>query len=126
MFLELVPLLDTWRSTPGSQGGSLADEVVLVVMSEMGRTPQLNGGAGKDHWGTTSVLLVGPNLTGNRVIGGYGEYFYGEPIDLGSGELSATGRLAAGGELGATLLTLAGADYREYLPDHLPVEGILT
>ena len=28
----------------------LLDETLVVVMSEMGRTPQINGNAGRDHW----------------------------------------------------------------------------
>src|SRR5262249_40553549 len=28
----------------------LLDETLVVVMSEMGRTPRVNGNAGRDHW----------------------------------------------------------------------------
>src|SRR5439155_20132781 len=28
----------------------LLDETLVVVMSEMGRTPRINGNAGRDHW----------------------------------------------------------------------------
>ncbi|HNH48568.1 MAG TPA: DUF1501 domain-containing protein, partial [Myxococcota bacterium] len=40
-------------------GGSLADEVVVVLFSEMGRTPQQNSAGGRDHWTFTSALLFG-------------------------------------------------------------------
>lgn len=125
MFLGLLALLDTWSRTPGTHGGALSDEIVLVLLSEMGRTPALNGGEGKDHWGTTSAMLVGPGFTGNRVIGGYDDYFYGKAMDFATGELDPAGRRPAGGELGATLLAIAGADPEDYVPGHPAVTGIL-
>src|SRR5262249_59061842 len=38
----------------------LLDETLVVVMGEMGRTPKINGNAGRDHWTYCySVLLAG-------------------------------------------------------------------
>ena len=42
------------------------DETTFVVMSEMGRTPALNGNEGKDHWPYTSALVMGPGLQGSE------------------------------------------------------------
>lgn len=126
LFERLGVFVETLALTPGQYGGSVLDETVVVVVSEMGRTPQLNGGRGRDHWGTTSAMLLGPGITTDRVVGAYGPYFYGEAVDYASGELSASGRLVAGGDFGATLLTLAGMDSSELLPDHPPVEGVLA
>lgn len=47
----------------------IADELVVVVGSDFGRTPGYNAGNGKDHWSITSVLLMGKGIPGNRVIG---------------------------------------------------------
>ncbi len=48
----------------------LLDETLVLVMSEMGRTPRVNGNAGRDHWTYCySVLLAGAGLRGGSVCG---------------------------------------------------------
>jgi hypothetical protein len=48
----------------------LLDETLVVVMSEMGRTPRVNGAAGRDHWTFCySVLLAGAGIRGGTVYG---------------------------------------------------------
>jgi hypothetical protein len=47
----------------------IRDRLVVVVQSEMGRTPTYNAGNGKDHWSIGSVLFLGKGIKGNRVIG---------------------------------------------------------
>jgi Protein of unknown function (DUF1501) len=47
----------------------IADRVVMMMTSEMGRTPHYNSGNGKDHWSITSAILMGKGIPGNRVIG---------------------------------------------------------
>lgn len=44
-------------------------KLVVVVQSEMGRTPNYNAGNGKDHWSIGSLMMLGPGIRGNRVIG---------------------------------------------------------
>jgi len=42
----------------------------VIAMGEFGRTPKLNGGGGRDHWGNVfSVALAGGGLRGGRVYG---------------------------------------------------------
>ena len=54
----------------------LRDKLVIIMQSEMGRTPHYNQGDGKDHWSIGSAMFLGPGITGNRVIGGTdGEQF---------------------------------------------------
>ncbi len=48
----------------------IRDKLVLILQSEMGRTPNYNKGDGKDHWSIGSVMFLGPGIKGNRVIGG--------------------------------------------------------
>jgi hypothetical protein len=124
LFDGLTYLMEQLEATPGTVGATLADETVVVVMSDMGRTPQLNLGNGKDHWGATSAMLVGPGFTGNRVIGGFTDYYYGAPIDIGSGELSDAGRVLTGGVYGATLLEIAGVDPAEFVADPA-IDGVI-
>lgn len=47
----------------------IRDKLIVVVQSEMGRTPTYNKGNGKDHWSIGSAMFIGPGIRGNRVIG---------------------------------------------------------
>jgi uncharacterized protein (DUF1501 family) len=47
----------------------IREKLVVVVQSEMGRTPTYNQGNGKDHWSIGSAMFLGPGIRGNRVIG---------------------------------------------------------
>ena len=47
----------------------IRDKLVIVIQSEMGRTPHYNKGDGKDHWSVGSIMFMGKGITGNRVIG---------------------------------------------------------
>jgi hypothetical protein len=47
----------------------LAEDLVVAVISDFGRTPNYNSAMGKDHWPVTSALLVGKGVVGNRVVG---------------------------------------------------------
>ena len=41
----------------------MQDDVLVVAMGELGRTPRINGNAGRDHWGALmSVVLAGGGL----------------------------------------------------------------
>jgi hypothetical protein len=46
----------------------LLDETLIVVTSEMGRTPRINGNAGRDHWTFCyGSLLAGAGIRGGTV-----------------------------------------------------------
>lgn len=48
----------------------LLDDTVVLWMGEFGRTPRINGQAGRDHWARSwSVVLGGGGLPGGRVVG---------------------------------------------------------
>lgn len=48
----------------------LLDETLVVLMSEMGRTPQINARAGRDHWTFCySVVLAGAGIRGGTIHG---------------------------------------------------------
>src|SRR5205807_9099449 len=49
---------------------NLLDETLIVVMSEMGRTPKINANGGRDHWTYCySVMLAGAGIKGGTVHG---------------------------------------------------------
>ncbi len=47
----------------------IRDQLVVIMQSEMGRTPTYNNGNGKDHWSIGSIMFLGPGIAGNRVLG---------------------------------------------------------
>ncbi len=52
------------------QERGLLDETLIVVTSEMGRTPRINGNAGRDHWTNCyGSLLAGAGIKGGTVYG---------------------------------------------------------
>jgi hypothetical protein len=48
----------------------MLDDTLVVWMAEFGRTPKINGAAGRDHWGPCfSVALAGGGVRGGAVYG---------------------------------------------------------
>lgn len=124
-FLGLRLLTEALADAPGRSGGSLADETVVVVMSEMGRSPALNANNGKDHWPYASLMLWGPGVRGGRAYGGYDEAFRGAPMDLQGGGVAAEGAPLGCVGLGATLLKLGGVDPGDWVPTEDPLDALI-
>ena len=59
----------------------IREQLVVVMQSEMGRTPTYNNGNGKDHWSINSIMFLGPGIGGNRVIGATDEKQQLTPVD---------------------------------------------
>jgi hypothetical protein len=89
LFTDLDAIMDTLANTPDATGKMLADDTVVVVLSEMARTPAYNDTHGRDHWPYTSVMIIGNGVTGGRVVGGYDDKYTGIGIDPASGEPGA-------------------------------------
>ncbi len=125
LFQGLGTLMALLDETPGAQKPTLADETVVLVLSEMGRTPQLNGTLGKDHWPFTSMMLLGPGITPDRVIGGFDAGYMGKTIQHSDGELSPKGQILSAEAIGATVLQLMGVDPTPHVSGATAIEGIL-
>jgi len=110
LFAGLNRLMARLDATPGRRAATLAEETVVVVQSELGRTPYLNASLGKDHWPYTAAMLLGPGVRGGVRIGGYDDTLSGLPVDLASGETTTSGTVVTSEHLGATVLALAGLD----------------
>jgi len=55
----------------------LLDETIVIVSSEFGRTPKINGDAGRDHWSKVfSVVAAGGGIKRGAVIGSSGATAY--------------------------------------------------
>jgi uncharacterized protein (DUF1501 family) len=48
----------------------MLDDVIVYCVGEFGRTPRMNGHAGRDHWSDCfSVLLAGGGIQGGQIVG---------------------------------------------------------
>jgi len=64
-----------------SEDLQIRDKLVVVIQSEMGRTPTYNSGNGKDHWSINSIMFLGAGISGNRVLGATDEKQLLVPLD---------------------------------------------
>lgn len=118
---ELDTLLANLAATPGEVGDRLLDEVVVVVFSEMGRSPLRDASGGKGHWPYTTTMLLGGSLEGGRAIGDYDAFYGGLSVDPETGELDEAGVPLSPGVVGATLMTLGDVDPDEHLAGSSPL-----
>jgi hypothetical protein len=85
----------------------LLDETLVVTMSEMGRTPRINGNGGRDHWTYCySVWFAGGGIRGGTVLGAsdaQAAYVKDRPVSTG--------------DLCATIYELLGIDPDLMVPD---------
>lgn len=126
LFIALDALFEHMAVTPGGGAPWLIDEVVVVVLSEFGRTPLLNGGGGKDHWPFGSALVAGSGVAGGQSLGVTDEDLVALPVDFSTGRESSSGDMLGSEHLGAALLALAGLDPQQHLPDVQTFEALLA
>ncbi len=124
-FADVGAALDLLAITPDANGKPLAESTIVVVMSEMGRTPAYNSTGGRDHWPFTTLMLMGPGIAGDRGFGGYSDLYAGIGVDQG-GDPDPTLPGIPAEAVGATLLTLGGVDPAEYLHVIDPIPGVMT
>jgi len=66
---------------------SMLDNVLVIALSEFGRTPRINGAVGRDHWPEAwSAIMAGAGLKHGLVVGktnDLGTYVDSEPYDIG-------------------------------------------
>lgn len=122
LFEQLVTLCDALSDTTGSVG-SLLDETMVLVLSEMGRAPQRNAAEGKDHWPTTSALLIGAGVAGGRVVGATSTGLVGELVDLTTGATSEAGQRLGPLQLAAGVLEAFDVDPAEHYPGEAPLRA---
>lgn len=109
-FAEMSALMEVLATTPGSEADTLLDETTVVCLSEMGRTPQINGSNGKDHWPYGTAMLFGAGVRGGQVIGGFDEFQFGLDVVPSTGETSEKGSSIGPNVLGATLMMMGDVD----------------
>ena len=83
------------------------DETLIVMLTDFGRTPKINGGAGRDHFaGCYSAVFAGGGIQGGQVYGKSTPSGH-EPDEKGCGPL----------DLHATIFQAMGIDTRHILPN---------
>jgi hypothetical protein len=54
----------------GLRAAGKLDTTLIVMTSDFGRTPKINGGNGRDHWPVGGSLVIGGGIAGGRAVGG--------------------------------------------------------
>jgi len=111
---------------PGLLAPSLLDETTVVVCSEFGRTPQLNGDNGKDHHPWTSMLLVGKGVKGGTTLGMTDSTQEGVKVNFSTGAPDGGGLVLDVTNMVAGLVTLMGANSSDYLPTVTPFTAMIA
>jgi hypothetical protein len=108
---ELLPIVDRGLSAllEDLEDRGMLDSTLVVMMGEFGRTPKINGAAGRDHWGSCqSVFFAGGGIKPGQVIGAsdkIGGYPKADPFDPV--------------DVHATIFHLMGLDPEQHMYDNL-------
>jgi uncharacterized protein (DUF1501 family) len=127
LFAGLKYLGDQLSSKPGrTAGNKMIDETVVAVLSEMGRTPKLNGDKGKDHWPVTSMMVFGAGVRGGKTLGGTTDGMQAKNLSLQTGVLDDNGAQLQPTNLAAGLLTLVGVDPSQWFQNTEVYRGFIA
>ncbi len=107
-------------------GRGLLDSTLVIAMGEFGRTPRINGNAGRDHWPHCySVILAGGGIRGGAMYGSsdkLGAYPETDPVT--PGDLAATLFWKFGLDPQRELIDLTSRPYK--LADGQPLQGLFA
>jgi len=106
---------------------ALYDDTLIVVMSEMTRTPKMNVDLGKDHWPVTSAMLISGSLEGGRTLGGTSEGTLDAlPVNLANGAVDESLSKKLGyANFAAGVLHAVGGVPQIHLPNVEVLHGIV-
>lgn len=123
---RLQPILTTVdfiisRLVEGLKASGKLDSTLIVLFSDFGRTPKINGSNGRDHWPTGGALVIGGKIDGGRAVGATDDNLNAvDLVDPNTGlETSdgATGVQLNPTHLGGMVLELTlGSGYSQYRP----------
>lgn len=108
----LANLLQDLSQLPGTRGGSMLDETLIVALGEFGRTVRtgstvgLNASQGRDHFFVHFALFAGGGVDGGRTIGSTTSEGL-STLDPGWSQ----GRPATYEDVSATIYSALGIDY---------------
>ncbi|MGD0039515.1 MAG: DUF1501 domain-containing protein [Isosphaeraceae bacterium] len=104
----------------------LLDTTLVIAMGEFGRTPRINGTAGRDHWPHCySVVLAGGGIRGGTVFGSSDKLgAYPETDLITPADLAATLFWRFGLDPRKEMSDLTGRPYK--LADGQPIERLFA
>lgn len=125
----LLPFLDRALSAllDDLSDRGLLESTLVVVTGDMGRTPKVNGAAGRDHWPQCGFCLFAGGGTRPGVVHGTTDKIAAFPTD----------HPVSAGDLVSTVYHLVGVDPEGMVPDHTnrpvhishggkPIRGIIA
>ncbi|HKI20563.1 MAG TPA: DUF1501 domain-containing protein [Isosphaeraceae bacterium] len=105
-------------------GRGLLEETLVIAMGEFGRTPKINGNAGRDHWPNCySIVLAGGGVQGGITLGSsdkLGAYPDTDPVT--PADLAATLFQQFGLDPAREMIDLTGRPYK--LADGQPIRAL--
>jgi len=101
----------------------LAEDTLVLVISEMSRTPLRNGRNGKDHWPHSAALIFGAGFPTGRLFGGTTNTLESQAIDLASGSLYKGGSILKYDNFAAGMLAGFDIDPGDWYPGVEPFTG---
>jgi uncharacterized protein (DUF1501 family) len=118
--MKLLRGLDYLFDTIDAMG--LTGDVNVVVGSDFGRTPSYNQQNGKDHWNITSMMLSGPKIPKDKVVGATDDAFKPLTVDAKTLALDPKGVRIQTADVHNALRKLAGIKGKE-LEAQFPLAG---
>jgi hypothetical protein len=121
-FFPLVARFMAELGRRSNRHGTLADQTMVVMGSELGRHPTINDHKGKDHFPETPMFFAGPNIKRGAVYGATGRRMEGLPIDPETGRADKRGFVPTLDDIGASVVRGFGIDpiAHGYTGRHLP------
>jgi len=105
----------------------IQDKLLIIVTSDMGRSPRFNQQQGKDPWPYTSALLWGGLLHGGTVHGRTDTYLRGMKIDPVFGNQASDNMIQPRmAHIFSAIYLAAGVPYQLITPDYKPMSSILS
>lgn len=92
------------------------DSTLVVVISEMTRTPHRNAAEGKDHWPHTAALMLGRGVAGGETFGGTDGRVESLAVDYVTGVPDPKGELNKYDNFAAGVLASLDVDPEPYYP----------
>ncbi|MCX6124297.1 MAG: DUF1501 domain-containing protein [Proteobacteria bacterium] len=129
--LRMQPILETTDRLVKAMVDKLRaagklDTTLIVMYSDFGRTPKVNGSNGRDHWPIGGALMIGGGIAGGRGVGSTDSSLLAESINTSTGAVDTTGTQLSPVHLGGSVLALTlGSGYLTYRP-YLKELALLT
>jgi Protein of unknown function (DUF1501) len=107
-----------------AKSAGISEKLLVVVTSELGRSPYLNDQLGKDHWPFTSALVTGPGIASGVTVGLTDDFLRGQKINPIFGGKGDT--LISMSHVWAAIFLRYGVPYEALMkPEVLPLASII-